>query len=290
MELILSKYFGPCYGVSKAFEESIKANSKVKILGDIAHNKFLIDRLRENKNINTVHNTSEINEKDTVIIRTHGITLQQLKDLNKKKCKIIDQTCHNVRLVQKVAEKVHQGNKILLITGNPNHPEVIGIASRCKKTLILDSVETSRKLLENPNLDLSLCVIVSQTTFNSEKFKNICELFRQKYEKTKIYNTICQDSVRRKKEIIKISNFIDLCIVVGDKKSSNSLELFRFSKLFCESIFFENFQSFNFSLLENKKRIFITSGASVLKENVMLLVNFIKRYLKSKKIKVNYLV
>ena len=287
IELILSKYFGPCYGVSKAFEESIKMDSKTKIFGNIAHNQFLINKLKENKNIKIVNDISEIDEKDLVVIRTHGITLQQLEDLNKKKCKIIDQTCHNVRLVHKIAEKADQEQKTLLIVGNPNHPEVVGIASRCKKTFVLKDIESSKRLLENPELDLLSCIVVSQTTFNSKKFENICRLFKNKYKKIKIYNTICGDSIKRKDEIVKISNFIDLCIVVGDKKSSNSVELFKFSELFCKSIFFEDFQTFNINLLKGKERVFITSGASVLKENVILLLKFINKSFKIRILKSN---
>lgn len=85
MDVILSKHFGPCYGVSRAFETSIKVDSNVKILGAIAHNKILIDKLKSKKNIKFVEKVSEIYNNDTVIIRTHGVTVKDIIELKKKK-------------------------------------------------------------------------------------------------------------------------------------------------------------------------------------------------------------
>lgn len=290
MDLILSKYLGPCYGVSKAFNEAIKSNSKVKILGNIAHNQILIDELKHNKNIEIVQNISEINENDTVIIRTHGVPLGQLGELRQKKCKIIDQTCNNVKLVQKIAEIAEKEGKTLILTGNSGHPEVIGISSRCKSTFIISNTEDLKDLLTNSSLDLSNCIIASQTTFNSDKFQDICNFFNIYYPKIKIYNTICRDSLKRKNEIIKISNFVDLCMVIGDKNSSNSVALFDFSKKFCESVFAENAFDFDFNIVNQKNRVFITSGASVLKETVMLFVNKINNLFKFNNMRIKYIV
>ena len=290
MDLILSKYFGPCYGVSRAFNEAIKSDSKVKILGNIAHNQLLIDKLKQNKNIEIVQDISEINENDKVIIRTHGLPLEQLGKLRQKKCKIIDQTCSNVKLVQKIAEKAEKERKTLILTGNSGHPEVIGISSRCKSTFIISNTGDLKDLLTNSNLDLSNCIIASQTTFNSDKFENICNFLKIYYPEIKIYNTICGDSLKRKNEIIKISNFVDLCVVIGDKNSSNSVALFDFSKKFCESVFAENVVSFDFNILNKKNRIFITSGASVLKETVMLFVNKISNLFKYNNVRIKCIV
>ena len=287
MDIILSKFFGPCYGVSTAFEKCMKIDSNVKILGDIAHNKILINKLKSKKNIKIVKSVSEIDEHDSVVIRTHGITIEEMNDINKKKCKIIDQTCCNVRFVQKIAEDVENRKKTLILVGNKLHPEVIGISSRCNRTLIVDSLESTKNLVSRVNLNSECLVVASQTTFDHEKFFDICNFLKMKFNNIKIYNTICNDSFKRRKEIMDVSNFIDYCMVIGDKNSSNSTKLFEFSKKFCRSYMIENPENLDVSILNGVDRIFITSGASVLKDTVFELVNNIK---KIKRIKIKKVV
>lgn len=275
--MILSKYFGPCFGVSRAFETSMKIDSDVKIFGDIAHNKILIDKLKSKRNIKIIKKISEVCNNDFVIIRTHGITVNDMIELEKKNCKITDLTCCNVRFVQKIAEKAEKEGKILILAGHIFHSEVIGISSRCKNTFVVDSIESTKNFISNIKFDHKPIIVASQTTFDHNKFADICDFLKSKFNNIEIYDTICNDSYKRRDELKKISCFVDYCIVIGDKNSSNSMRLFEFSKNFCKSSIIENPKSLDVSILDGIKRLFITSGASVLKETVLELVNNIKK-------------
>ena len=288
LNIFLSKYFGPCHGVSRALTQILEYKSKLKIFGEIAHNDILMKKIRENKNLDIIESVSEISDGDSVAIRTHGITLEDLEYIKKKRAKIFDQTCNNVKFVQNLAEKCEKNGNFFILIGNPNHPEVIGTSSRCKKTQVINSIEEAKNLIFERKIPKNKCVVASQTTFDDEKFNNICNFLEKNIKNLRIYNTICNDSLKRRKEILTISNFSNFVIVIGSTKSSNSKRLFEFSrKLNCNSVMIESPQEFKMSLIKNSKRIFISSGASVLKETVLDLVKIIKNKCEENKIKVN---
>lgn len=281
MEIILSKYYGPCFGVSSAFEEAINIKSNIKILGEIAHNQILINKLKNKKNIKIINNISEIKNNETVIIRTHGINIQDFNNLLSKNINIIDKTCHKVKIIQKIAENAEKKNKIFILIGNNNHPEVIGVASRCKNTFIINNEKSAENLFSSIKFGCNDVIVAAQTTFDNQEFEKICQIIKKNKNNfnIKIYNTICNDSLNRRQELELISNFCDLLIILGSKISSNSKNLFKTAQKFSKySVFIENPENFNFDILKNKKRIFITSAASVLKETVLDFLNKINIY------------
>ena len=288
MEIILSKYYGPCFGVSSAFEEAINLKKNIKILGEIAHNQILINKLKNKKNIRIINNISEVNKNETVIIRTHGIKIEDFNNLLSKNINIIDKTCPKVKLVQKIAENAEKENKFFVLVGDANHPEVIGVASRCKNTFIINNEISAKNLFSNIKLECNNFIVAAQTTFDTQEFEKICQIIQNFNFNAKIYNTICNDSLNRRQELELISNFVDLLIVLGSNTSSNSKNLFKTAQNFSKySVFVENPEEFNFSILENQERIFITSAASVLKETVLEFLNKINNYFYNLNKKIN---
>ena len=274
MEVILSKYYGPCFGVSSAFEEVINSKKNIKILGEIAHNQILINKLKNKKNIKIINDILEVNKNETVVIRTHGIKIEDFNNLLSKKVNIIDKTCPKVKIVQKISENAEKENKFFVLIGNAKHPEVIGISSRCKNTFIIDSAKSAKNLFYDIKFECNNFIVAAQTTFDSQEFEKICQVIKNFNFNVKIYNTICNDSLNRRQEIELVSNFVDSSIVLGSKTSSNSKNLFKTTQNFSKySVFVENPEDFNFDILKNKKRIFITSAASVLKETVLDFLN-----------------
>ena len=159
----------------------------------------------------------------------------------------------------------------LIIIGDKNHPEVIGIKSRCKNNIVISDI----KDIKFENFDSNVeNVVVSQTTFNLEVYNRICSYLQLILKNVKFYNTICLDSVNRKNELMKISNRVDLIIVIGSKMSSNSTKLFNVAqKLKSNSIMINNDNELDLNNFGNKEKIFITSGASVMKETVNNIIN-----------------
>ena len=288
MILILSKYLGPCHGVSNAFNSVMSINSDAKVLGDIAHNSVLMAKIKTKKNITTIKDIHEISRGDTVVTRTHGITLEELEIIKEKNCQILDQTCIKVKNIHKIAEKSNlQGKKFILI-GNKKHPEVIGIVSRCKNAIVVDSIESAKILLSNVQLNQNV-VVASQTTFDEVEFCEICYFIKKKFPNSKIYNTICNDSIKRREEIIKISNSVDIVLVIGSLKSSNSVRLFEVAKKIAEeALILENPKELDFEKFRLKNKVFITSGASVLKETALEFIDKIFDFCKKNSIEIDF--
>lgn len=276
MEIIINRIYGPCGGINNAFFGVSRSVDKIKIYGDLAHNKLLIKKLRDNNNINIVYSLNDVVDYDTVVIRSHGATLEDIDILKKKNCNIIDKTCYNVKKVQSIAEDCQKNNKILILTGNEDHPEVVGISSRCIRTFVVDSIESTKNLLMNVNLNEENIVLASQTTFDTCKFNEICNFLKKKLKNLEIYDSICRDHIKRRKEILDIGNFIDYCIVVGDKDSSNSMNLYNSARKICDSEIVEDPENFDVRSLKGRNRIYITCAASVLKESVEKLISKIK--------------
>ena len=270
MEIFLSKYIGPCFGVNNAIMEVFSHKENIKVFGEIAHNEEIINKISKMQNVKIIHNISEVDDGDTIITRTHGITLEDFIELSKKNINIIDKTCPNVKFIHDIAEKCSRDNNQLIIIGDKNHPEVVGIRSRCKNSIIISSIEDINLDKLNSNLKN---VIVSQTTFNFEIYKKICFHLKLILKNTKFYNTICLDSINRKNELIETSNRFDLIIVIGSRISSNSTKLFNIARnLKSNSIMVNNDNELDLSVFKNTEKIFITSGASVMKETVESII------------------
>ena len=130
--------------------------------------------------------------------------------------------------------------------------------------------------------------MASQTTFDEVKFCEICDFIKKKFPNSKIYNTICNDSIKRREEIIKISGSVDIVLVIGSLKSSNSVRLFEVAKKIAkEALILENPKELDFEKFILKNKVFITSGASVLKETALEFIDKIFYFCKKNSIEID---
>ena len=144
--------------------------------------------------------------------------------LKEKKLQIIDATCPFVKKIHNIVqEHSAQGDRIVII-GNPGHPEVQGIFSRAgENAAVIQSTEEAEEF--SPGENEKIC-IVSQTTFNYNKFKDLVEIISEKSYDVIVLNTICNATKERQTEAESIAELVDAMIVIGDKHSSNTQKLF----------------------------------------------------------------
>ncbi len=94
MEIILGKSAGFCYGVKRAVEgakkELEKSPKQIYCLGEIVHNKHVVEELEE-KGMSVTEDITKAREK--VIIRAHGVTDDIYKYAKENNLEIIDFTC-----------------------------------------------------------------------------------------------------------------------------------------------------------------------------------------------------
>lgn len=262
--IVVDENSGFCSGVLNAVNTALSQNGDVTTLGELIHNTDVIKSLEE-KGVAVANEIDEIKTKK-VIIRSHGVSPEIFDRLKKNGFEVLDCTCPFVKKIQNIVkEKSNEGYDIV-IAGKSTHPEVIGIAGNASGNVYI--VE-SEKELEKLDLSDKVCV-VSQTTFSEDKFSKITAFFEKNKVKTvEIFNTICYTTLKRQSSARELAKKCDLMVVIGDKKSANTNELFNICKESCEDVIFcqntREIENFDLARFGN---IGIVAGASTPKELV----------------------
>ena len=276
-EVILAESAGFCFGVQRAVDQTIKIQKdfgkKIYTLGPLIHNNDVVKFL-ENREVFSISldQIDKLSKGDSIIIRSHGVSKEVMDLLESKGIVIIDETCPFVTNIQKKVNKYSKEGYQIVILGDKNHPEVIGINGWCdNKAIITKDGEFSGRI---PN---KICV-VSQTTEKEENWVNTIKNLSVRTKELLAFNTICAATEVRQKGVSELSKSVDLMIVVGGKNSSNTTKLYQIAKMNCENtIHIENSSELSEEIINDKrlKRIGITAGAStpdwIIKEVVKLM-------------------
>lgn len=176
MNILIGKNSGFCAGVkytiTRAEEELAKNPQGIDCLGEIIHNKQVIDSL-EKKGLRTINSIEEA--KNKVLIRAHGIAKEVYDYANKHNIELIDLTCPNVLQIHKQIDEFSKNNYFILLFGVKNHPETIGNYSFCGyNSFLLDSIDDIPLALDKvKNSNLNDVLIISQTTFSVSLFEEM---------------------------------------------------------------------------------------------------------------------
>lgn len=264
-EVTTAKSAGFCFGVKRAVDmvyDEVKKGERVYTLGPIIHNQQVVDDL-EKKGVKVIDSVNDINNgyDATVIIRSHGVPEKVIKALREKNVNIVDATCPFVLKIHKIVKEASQSGKTIVIIGSDNHPEVEGIKGWCvNEPVVLESVEEA----ENYTVDgaKKLCV-VSQTTFNYKKFKDIVDILSKKSYDIDVMNTICNATEERQTEAGTIARQSDAMLVIGGKHSSNTQKLYEICRKECENTYFiQTLDDLDLKQLQSFRSVGITAGAS----------------------------
>jgi 4-hydroxy-3-methylbut-2-enyl diphosphate reductase len=266
MEITVAKSAGFCFGVQRAvdsvYKELEENSGKIYTFGPIIHNEQVVEDLNKKgiEVIDTVEQLKEIKE-GTVVIRSHGVAKEIYDVLEQQKLKVVDATCPFVKKIHNIVLDESNNGKTIIIIGNDNHPEVEGIKGWVNGEVIVINKEEQIEKLSLP--EQTKACIVSQTTFNHNKFKYLVEIIRKKGYDITVVNTICNATHVRQVEAQKISSKVDGMIVIGGKNSSNTQKLYDICRNECENTFYvQTVKDLNLHELKSLKSIGITAGAS----------------------------
>ena len=265
MNVTVAKSAGFCFGVKRAVDtvyQEIEKGEKVFTLGPIIHNEQVVQELEE-KGVQVINSIEELADiKDgTVVIRSHGVSEQVIRQLEKYDIKIVDATCPFVSKIHRIVqEKYREGFQIVII-GNKTHPEVEGINGWCKDSaVVLETVSEAEKFRPDPQK--KLC-IVSQTTFNYKKFKDMVDIFEKKSYDILVMNTICNATEERQTEAGTIARQSDAMLVIGGKHSSNTQKLYEICSKECPNTYFiQTLDDLDLEQFQSFRSVGITAGAS----------------------------
>lgn len=276
MNILVADYSGFCFGVRKAVSTAYGAkneNGRIFTYGPIIHNSKVVNELKS-KGIRPLNSMDEICESDTVIIRSHGVSKDVISSLKEKGVNIIDATCPYVDSIHKKVEEYFEKGYQIVIIGDPDHPEIIGINGWCENSaIIIDNTEKTGGLRFYPRI----CV-VAQTTMNIGKWKDIVAALLDKSREMVIFNTICNATEQRQKAAEELSKKCDAVIVLGGYNSSNTKKLVDICSANCPRTYHvESIDELNYDNLKGIDTLGITAGAStpdwIIKEAINKMSN-----------------
>ena len=278
-KITVAESAGFCFGVARAVDKAFElADKKINAvtLGPIIHNPQIVDRLTQ-KGIPPVLCPADVPDGQTVIIRSHGVPLSVYSELEGRN--VVDCTCPFVLKIHKIVKEQSESGKIILIAGNSDHPEVIGIKGHC-----MGEVYTFETEEELENI-LKICgekpvAMVAQTTFNKKIWKNFQEKSKKLYTNLLIFDTICSATDLRQKEAVEIAKKSDYMVVIGGKSSSNTRKLYEICRNFCETVLIETKSELDKSQILCHSNIGITAGASTPADIIKEVLNTMSEIIK----------
>jgi len=282
MDVIISKHAGYCSGVKRAIntlDTVIKENNaknNIYTLGSIIHNPKVVENYKE-KGVYPLDDINELKPGDNVIIRSHGISPEVMDALKRKRVKIFDATCPFVLKVHKLAENLSHRGYFIIVIGDKNHPEVIGIKGNIKNNnyTIVNSVEEAAQI--NPQKKIA---VLSQTTQTEENFKLISKEITGKIkDEILIINTTCKTTELRQNEVARLAEKADIMIIAGGKNSANTTHLAEISKnILPRTYHIENANDLKKEWFKNLKLAAISGGSSTPHEDIDDIRKIIELY------------
>ena len=263
-EVILAKSAGFCFGVKRAMDTVYEQTGKKNVytFGPIIHNEEVVKDL-EKKGVFVINTMEELDDitEGTVIIRSHGVSSAVYEALRKKGVEIVDATCPFVLKIHNIVKQESANGKQIVIIGNEKHPEVEGIMGWSKTQVhVVDTVEKAQNLQLDPQREVC---IVSQTTFNYNKFKDLVEKFEKKGYDILVLNTICNATQERQVEAARIASSVEAMIVIGGRHSSNTQKLYEICLKECKNTFYiQTLGDLDPDSVSSVRSVGITAGAS----------------------------
>ncbi len=266
MPVHLAKTAGFCFGVNKAVDQVrrlLDAGETVCTLGPIIHNPQVVDELAT-RGVRIVEAPADTPEGAVLVIRSHGVPQSTQDDIAARGIRCCDATCPFVAKIHRiVAERSADGDTVL-IAGNADHPEVIGIQGHCSgPSFVFSSEEELQSCLKNDNFPKnSPCIMVAQTTFNTLIWKKCSNIAKKLCTNVQIFDTICNATVKRQEEAILLARQCDHMVIVGGRESSNTAKLRDICSAHCPTHLVETAAEIDRSRFQPGETIGITAGAS----------------------------
>lgn len=284
MEVILGKKAGFCQGIRNAVIKAkniVKKSKTTYCLGNLVHNSQIIESL-EKMGMKVIESLQDVPNGERLVIRAHGVPRDIYKLAEDRNIELIDLTCPKVLSIHKQVENYSKRGYYIIIIGEKNHPETVGTYSFCGiNSSIVENLEDINLVVENIiKSDIRNITIFSQTTFDIENFNRYVNIIKMKIPKDsnlEINKTICDATELRQIETKEIAKVVELMIIIGGKKSSNTNKLYDIAQRECSNVMFvENMEDLYLNYVKRFKKVGIMAGASIPQEMINEIVELVK--------------
>ncbi|PLX85127.1 MAG: 4-hydroxy-3-methylbut-2-enyl diphosphate reductase [Desulfuromonas sp.] len=224
MKILLAKSAGFCFGVKRAINMAYEATEKHEhlcSLGPIIHSPQVVEKLRE-KGVRDVESLEEGTE-GAVIVRSHGVTAQELRKARSFELEIVDATCPFVKKAQEHAASLNREGYAVVLVGEEEHPEVQGILSYAEgggEVFVVADRKQAEGLPRKKRLG-----VVAQTTQSLDNLRQVVEVCLEKSQELRVFNTICDATALRQDEAQAIARQVEVMLVLGGYNSANTNRL-----------------------------------------------------------------
>ncbi|MCM1027894.1 MAG: 4-hydroxy-3-methylbut-2-enyl diphosphate reductase, partial [Roseburia sp.] len=271
MEVRIDRYAGFCFGVRRAVDtvyEQLEKGKTIYTYGPIVHNETVVGELGE-RGVKVLESREALEaladsvegREAAVVIRAHGVPEEIFTFLREREIECVDATCPFVERIHRIVREESAAGKPVVIVGNPGHPEVEGILGSCRgRAYVVETPEEAEKLAFSDGEKIS---IVSQTTFNYNKFHYIVEIFQKKGYNVIVADTICSATQQRQQSAKALAAEADVMIVIGGKHSSNTRKLYEICREECaDTYLIQKLDDLRLKLPKAVCLVGITAGAS----------------------------
>ena len=267
MKIKIAKTAGFCFGVDRAvkiaFEQAAAHPNGVCTLGPIIHNPFIVSQLQQ-MGVTVIDSLEQNTDNRLVVIRSHGVGRDVYRKMEEMGLRYVDATCPYVAKIHSIVADAGREGATVLIAGDSSHPEIQGIVGHCQGEHYVFSDEAALlNLLEKENnLTKKPLVLVAQTTYNTREWENCVKRLKKVCTNLRIFDTICNATIKRQREAAELAQESDLMIIVGGSNSSNTAKLYDICKEHCRSVLIESADEIGQIDLTGATVIGVTAGAS----------------------------
>jgi len=223
VKIVIAKTAGFCMGVRRAVEMVLDTNRRgdrpIYTYGPLIHNPQVLNIFKE-KGISTLDDIPERGD-GSILVRAHGVPPDAKKKLDQAGFEVIDATCPRVIKVQTIIRKHAEKGYASIIIGDRDHPEVVGLMGYSGGNgHVVNNIDDLKSLPE-----FEKAILVAQTTQNTNFFDQVVSWVEHGFPHYKIFNTICDSTEKRQKEVKRMAASVDALIVVGGYNSGNTKRL-----------------------------------------------------------------
>ncbi len=283
MEIYLAKTQGFCAGVSFAIdivEQALqKYGAPLYVYHEIVHNTYVVNDFR-NRGVIFVEDLNDVPQDQRVIFSAHGVPPAVIQTAKERKLKYVDATCPLVTKVHNEATKFSTKHHAIVLIGHKGHQELIGTAGYVDPDLLyIVENETDIDELEiDPEAEVAF---ITQTTLSVDDTTAMIDKLRKKFPNLigPPRSDLCYATQNRQDAVKDLARMCDIVIICGSPKSSNSNRLRETGeKQGVPSYIIDSAEELDLKILHGKRKVGISSGASVPRVIVDQLVQRIQKH------------
>jgi 4-hydroxy-3-methylbut-2-enyl diphosphate reductase len=290
MDVIKVTPRGYCYGVVDAMELARKAAKDpavprpIYIIGLIVHNRFAVNELTALgvTTLDGVDRAAMIEQvsEGTVIFTAHGVSPLVKQRARERGLHVIDATCPDVTKTHDLVRDLVARDYLILYIGKKGHPEPEGVVGEAPESVYLVENEADLAAIPERFAQTERLAVTTQTTLSQWDTAALIEAILERFPRVEVYNEICHATQVRQEAVAKMAVGADLTIVVGDPRSNNTNRLVQVAEERAHSpaIRVDSLDDLKPEMLEGKKRVAITSGASTPSQLTRQVIQYVEAF------------